>query len=116
MKTKLTGTWQPSERILNLARSRGMPIEDWLYHLLPEWRLYWLDRNIKRDSWDSTFWNHAKKEWEKVDKSRLYRPRKQGAIDLLQSWIEEPPDEEATKLFDFLPEHMKKQTLPPGPA
>jgi len=62
----------PSENVLSLAKSRGMPIENWLYHLIPEWKLYWLERNILR-CWDSTFWNHAKKEWEKVDKSRMYR-------------------------------------------
>ena len=49
-----------------------MPIEDWLYHLIPEFKLYWLERDILR-CWDSTFWVHAKSEWEKVDKSRMYR-------------------------------------------
>ena len=63
----------PDERVLALAKSKGMPIEDWLYHLIPEWKMYWIDRNIKRDSWNSTFWNHAKLEWERVDKSRMYR-------------------------------------------
>jgi len=65
----------PSDRVLVLATSRNMPIKDWLYHLLPEFRLYWLDRNIKKDSWDSTFWNHAKHEFERLDKRSLYEPK-----------------------------------------
>ena len=67
MKTKLSKKWMPSENVLSLARSRGMPIEDWLYHLIPEFKLYWLERDILR-CWDSTFWVHAKSQWEKVDK------------------------------------------------
>jgi len=72
MKSKLSKTWMPSENVLSLAKSRGMPIEDWLYHLIPEWKLYWLERNVLR-CWDSVFWNWAKRCWEKVDKSRMYR-------------------------------------------
>ena len=59
MKTKLSSTWMPSENVLALAKSRNMPIEDWLYHLLPEWRMYWIDSKKKKDSWDITFWNWA---------------------------------------------------------
>jgi len=72
MKTKLSKTWMPSENVLTLAKSKGMPIEDWLYHLIPEWKLHWLGSGEKRASWDSTFWWWAKSQWEKVDKSRLY--------------------------------------------
>ena len=73
MKTKISKDFEPNSQTIALAMGRGMPIKDWLYHLLPEFRLYWVDRNIKRDSWQSTFWNHAKNEWERADKSRLYR-------------------------------------------
>ena len=55
MKTKLSKDWMPSEGVLNLARSKGMPIEDWLYHLIPEWKLYGLDNKETKKSWDSTF-------------------------------------------------------------
>ena len=71
MKTKLSQSWMPSGNVLALAKGKGMPIKDWLYHLLPEFRLYWIDAKKKKDSWDATFWNHAKREWEKVDKRRL---------------------------------------------
>jgi len=73
MKTRLSKTWMPSENVLELARAKGMPIEDWLYHLLPEWKLHWLGSKEKRASWDSTFWNWAKARWLEVDKSRMYR-------------------------------------------
>jgi len=72
LKTKLSDDWMPSDRVLELATSRNMPIKDWLYHLLPEFKLYWIDRDVKRDSWDSTFWWLAKKKWEDVDKRSLY--------------------------------------------
>jgi len=71
MKTKLAKGWMPPENVLTLARAKGMPIEDWLYHLLPEWRLYWIDSGLMKSSWGSTFWNWAKKQWKLVDKSRL---------------------------------------------
>ena len=60
MKTKLNKKWMPSEGVLNLAKSKGMPMEDWLYHLIPEWKLYWVDNKETKKSWDATFWNHAK--------------------------------------------------------
>jgi len=80
MKTKLSKTWMPSDNVLTLAKSKGMPIEDWLYHLIPEWKLYWLERNVLR-CWNATFWNHAKSEWLKVDKSRMYRDAEDLEID-----------------------------------
>ena len=81
MTKKLPKDWKPSSQLLALAKGRGMPIEDWLYHLLPEFRMYWEDCGKKKDSWDATFWNHAKREWERVDKSKMYRK----ATDILPS-------------------------------
>ena len=73
MKTKLSKTFMPGEFVLSLAKSKGMPIEDWLYHLLPEWKLFWITSKETKKSWDTTFWNWAKLQWKDVDKRRLYR-------------------------------------------
>jgi len=101
MKTKLNKSWMPSEGVLNLAKSKGMPIEDWLYHLIPEWKLHWIGSGEKRPSWDSTFWNWAKSQWEKVDKSRMYRKPETLSDALIkginEGWIE-PPGKSAEAL------------------
>ena len=77
MKTKLSKTFIPDEGVLALAKSKGMPIEDWLYHLLPEWKLFWITSKETKKSWGTTFWNWAKLQWEDVDKRRLYRKTEQ---------------------------------------
>ena len=79
MKSILREKWQPSERVYVLLESKGIPRE-WVGHQIGEFKLYWLDAGLKKSSWDSTFNNWCKKNWQTVDKRRMYHEKTQPTI------------------------------------
>ena len=58
----ISQSWKPSKealKILELAEIDKKFIKD----ALPEFVLYWSERNISSDSWNSKFLNHVKNQW-----------------------------------------------------
>ncbi len=79
MKSKLREKWQPSERLYKLLESKGIPRE-WVGHQIGEFKLYWIDAGLMKSSWDMTFNNWCKNNWEQVDKRRMYHEKPQPAL------------------------------------
>ena len=61
-KVLIDNNWQPSEDAKSILK--GLEIGDsFIESLLPEFILFWKEKRIKSNSWNSTFLNHAKKQW-----------------------------------------------------
>ena len=61
-KVLIDNNWQPSEDARSILK--GLEIGDsFIENLLPEFILFWKEKRIKSNSWNSTFLNHAKKQW-----------------------------------------------------
>lgn len=61
-KVLIDNNWQPSEDARSILK--GLEISDsFIESLLPEFILFWKEKRIKSNSWNSTFLNHAKKQW-----------------------------------------------------
>ena len=56
--------WQPSPACLDRLAGNGIS-RDFAMRLVDEFVLYWRGRNLCRPGWDSTFFNHAKHQWER---------------------------------------------------
>ena len=72
MKKKLPKKWKPSDRFYELIKTKGIPGE-FADHCMDEFKLYWYDAGIMKSSWDLTFLNWVKKQYEQCDKTRYYR-------------------------------------------
>ena len=63
-KVLIDNNWQPSEDAISILK--GLEINDsFIESLLPEFILFWKEKRIKSNSWNSTFLNHVKKQWAK---------------------------------------------------
>ncbi|MDC3060072.1 DnaT-like ssDNA-binding domain-containing protein [SAR86 cluster bacterium] len=63
-KVLMDSNWQPSEDAISILK--GLDINDsFIESLLPEFILFWKEKRIKSNSWNSTFLNHVKKQWAK---------------------------------------------------
>ena len=76
-KKIISKTYQPSKNILKEAKSLGLP-DYFVKNKLPEFRLYWTDRQDKSFSWDYKFLKYLLKEWrreeEKKNKASKMKP------------------------------------------
>ena len=63
-KVLIDSNWRPSEDAISILNS--LDINDSFFEsLLPEFILFWKEKRIKSNSWNSTFLNHVKKQWAK---------------------------------------------------
>ena len=63
-KVLIDSNWRPSEDAISILKS--LDINDSFFEsLLPEFILFWKEKRIKSNSWNSTFLNHVKKQWAK---------------------------------------------------
>ncbi len=72
MNKKLPEKWWPSERCYDLLLTKGIT-KEFADHCRDEFMLYWLDAGLMKKSWDLTFLNWVKKQYEQCDKTRYYR-------------------------------------------
>ena len=61
-KVLINSNWLPSEDAMSILKSLNMN-DSFIESLLPEFILFWKEKRIKSNSWNSTFLNHAKKQW-----------------------------------------------------
>ena len=61
-KVLIGNNWKPSEDALSILKSLDMN-DSFIKSLLPEFILFWKEKRIKSNSWNSTFLSHAKKQW-----------------------------------------------------
>lgn len=92
-KVLIDQNWQPSEDARSILK--GLEIGDsFIESLLPEFILFWKEKRIKSNSWNSTFLNHAKKQWArknfKLDSDKEDQP-------MSKDWL---PSEDCIKVLE----------------
>ena len=61
-KVSMDSEWKPSEDAMSILRSLNLN-DSFIESLLPEFILFWKEKRIKSNSWNSTFLSHAKRQW-----------------------------------------------------
>ena len=61
-KVLMDSEWKPSEDAMLILRSLNLN-DSFIEGLLPEFILFWKEKRIKSNSWNSTFLSHAKRQW-----------------------------------------------------
>ena len=61
-KVLLDSNWRPSEDAISILKNKDIN-DSFIESLLPEFILFWKEKRIKSNSWNSTFLNHVKKQW-----------------------------------------------------
>jgi len=92
-KVLIDNNWKPSEDARSILK--GLEIGDsFIENLLPEFILFWKEKRIKSNSWNSTFLNHAKKQWArknfKLDSDKEDQP-------MSKDWL---PSEDCIKVLE----------------
>ena len=63
-KVLIDSNWRPSEDAISILKNIDIN-DSFIESLLPEFILFWKEKRIKSNSWNSTFLNHVKKQWAK---------------------------------------------------
>ena len=92
-KVLIDKNWQPSEDARSILKGLEMS-DSFIESLLPEFILFWKEKRIKSNSWNSTFLNHAKKQWArknfKLDSDKEDQP-------MSKDWL---PSEDCIKVLE----------------
>jgi hypothetical protein len=92
-KVLIDNNWQPSEDAKSILKGLEMG-DSFIESLLPEFILFWKEKRIKSNSWNSTFLNHAKKQWArknfKLDSDKEDQP-------ISKDWL---PSEDCIKVLE----------------
>ena len=93
-KVLIDSNWLPSEDAMSILKSLNMN-DSFIESLLPEFILFWKDKRIKSNSWNSTFLKHAKKQWArknfKLDSDKEDEP-------MSKDWL---PNEDCLKVLEI---------------
>ena len=101
-KVLIDSNWRPSEDAISILKNIDIN-DSFIESLLPEFILFWKEKRIKSNSWNSTFLNHVKKQWArknfKLDNDKENHP-------MSKNWA---PSEDCLKVlevtnipFDFI--------------
>ena len=63
-KTSIEKTWLPNMDAVSILKSAEVS-EEFITNSIPEFILFWREKNFKSDSWNTLFVNHVRKEWAK---------------------------------------------------
>ena len=58
----LDSDWEPSREAIEVLELGGIDL-DFVYLKLKEFRIYWKEKNVQKDNWNSIFINYIRKEW-----------------------------------------------------
>ena len=61
-KVLIDSNWRPSEDAISILKNIDIN-DSFIESLLPEFILFWKEKRVKSNSWNSTFLNHVKKQW-----------------------------------------------------
>ena len=92
-KVLIDSNWRPSEDAISILKSLDIN-DSFIESLLPEYILFWKEKRIKSNSWNSTFLNHVKKQWArknfKLDSDKENHP-------MSKNWA---PSEDCMKVLE----------------
>ena len=63
-KRSIEKTWLPNMDAVSILKSAEVS-EEFITNSIPEFILFWREKNFKSDSWNTLFVNHVRKEWAK---------------------------------------------------
>ena len=94
LKRPIEKTWLPNMDAVSILKSAEVS-EEFITNSIPEFILFWREKNFKSDSWNTLFVNHVRKEWAKFtnkinDKNK---PKK-----MTSSWEPDPSCYDVLKL------------------
>ena len=94
LKKPIEKTWLPNMDAVSILKSAEVS-EEFITNSIPEFILFWREKNFKSDSWNTLFVNHVRKEWAKFtnkinDKNK---PKK-----MTSSWEPDPSCYDVLKL------------------
>ena len=64
LKKPIEKTWLPNMDAVSILKSAEVS-EEFITNSIPEFILFWREKNFKSDSWNTLFVNHVRKEWAK---------------------------------------------------
>ena len=92
-KVLIDSNWRPSEDAISILKSLDIN-DSFIESLLPEFILFWKEKRIKSNSWNSTFLNHVKKQWARknfqLDSDKENHP-------MSKNWV---PSEDCMKVLE----------------
>ena len=92
-KVLIDSNWRPSEDAISILKNIDIN-DSFIESLLPEFILFWKEKRIKSNSWNSTFLNHVKKQWArknfKLDSDKENHP-------MSKNWT---PSEDCMKVLE----------------
>ena len=92
-KVLIDSNWRPSEDAISILKSLDIN-DSFIESLLPEFILFWKEKRIKSNSWNSTFLNHVKKQWARknfqLDSDKENHP-------MSKNWV---PSEDCIKVLE----------------
>ena len=92
-KVLIDSNWRPSEDAISILKNKDIN-DSFIESLLPEFILFWKEKRIKSNSWNSTFLNHVKKQWArknfKLDSDKENHP-------MSKNWA---PSEDCMKVLE----------------
>ena len=92
-KVLLDSNWRPSEDAISILKNIDIN-DSFIESLLPEFILFWKEKRVKSNSWNSTFLNHVKKQWArknfKLDSDKENHP-------MSKNWA---PSEDCMKVLE----------------
>jgi len=94
IKRPIEKAWLPNMDAVSILKSAEVS-EEFITNSIPEFILFWREKNFKSDSWNTLFVNHVRKEWAKFtnkikDKNK---PKK-----MTSSWEPDPSCYDVLKL------------------
>lgn len=63
--------WQPSEVALNILVRDGVN-RNFVEDAVPEFVLYWMEKGVAQDAWNSKFIAHVQRQWQRFQTAGLY--------------------------------------------
>ena len=61
-KTLIKKDWIPSEDVMSILESAEMD-SDFIKKCIPEFIVYWMEKKLKSNEWNSIFINHVRRQW-----------------------------------------------------
>ena len=91
-KKQITSNWQPNEEVYEVMLMGGVS-KEFCAHKLKEFRIYWCEKGLLKDNWNSIFVDFVRREWVK-EKS----PNKGAPIQMHRNWL---PSSDAYEVLEL---------------
>jgi len=95
----MNSDWEPSSEAIEVLELGGIDI-DFAYLKLKEFRIYWKEKKVYKDNWNSVFINYIRKEWVQFNSKNKGMP-----FTMVDDWM---PSTSALDILEL--SEIKKDT------